>query len=510
MIKRKYIPILLIISLMTTILFSGCSENEAEESPSEKTRTELLREFSELSEVPRISGGDSTEITDYITKRLKKMNIKVTKDDAGNLIAEKPATAEYSDAPTTIIHTNIDMIPKSDPSIIFDPSKDSITPIVNEDSNVITGNHTNLGASSGLGIASTFLILSSATNHGPIKVIYTVNGETDMSGTKNINPDFIDGDYLINLNNNKSGVIETGSAYSSICEVDENIKKHDSNNKYAYVLVADGFVGGDSGEGAKNNQGNPIKFLAEVMALAKAQGLMFEVADMNGGENIQSIPKSATATITVNKYEKGKISSIFSKVKKDYLNEHETSDPDAKLDIIETTVPDSVLTDDSASNLISFLYSLNDGIYNDKSHTTASSNIGSISFSEDNAKIKIFVQGKMEASIQRIIDEHTKIAEISKLTITVDDFIHGFYTAKTSPLATGLEEIYKETFDISTEVAYRPCRSELGFFQEKNSNLSMVSIGPSIINEDSTMESVDLETIDIPATVILTFLANQK
>lgn len=506
--KKKPISILLILAILVLTFATGCDKSDEEQTSSESTRTAILQEFSEISEIPRSSNGDFNRLTKYLTRQIEEMDLTAVTDDAGNIMVEKPGSVGYESAPTTVIHTNLDMIAEHSPSIIFNKDKDPITILVDEELKQINANNTSLGASSGLGIATCLFVLKNSVNSGPIKVVFTVNGETDMSGAKNINPQFLQGDYLINLNNNNSEIIETGSAYSCAIEASEKIKMQKTQNKYSFVLVADGFVGGDAGIGAQNEQGNPIKFLAEVLALAQGEGLMFELNDFNGGDNIYDIPKTATATITVNEYEKGKVSSLFNKVKKDYEKKHAESDPDASLSLIGTTVPDKALSDDNASNLISFLYGLTDGKYNDKSHTTASSNIGTIKITNKKISMGIFSQGKIEASLNRIIKEHEDIAKISNIQINTGDCISGFYSPSTDFLPKEIHNIYNNIIEKNAETQYRPTRTELGFFQGINPDIQIVSIGPTIKYENTINEYASLSTIDIPATVVLAFLTN--
>lgn len=504
--QSKYISIFLVITLITTLILTGCGKSEEEKSTAETTQAAILQEFSNLSEAPRDSDESMSSIKKYIKKRLKDMGISVKSDEAGNLMAEKPATEGYENVPVTILHTNMDMVTVASPSIMFNPEKDGITPLVNEEDKTITGNNTNLGAKSGIGMATAFFVLQNSVNHGPLKVIFTVDGEKDMSGAQNINPEFLNGSYLINLNND-TNVIENGSAYSSILKASEKIKKKNTQNKYSFVLVADGFVGGNSGLGSQNDQGNPIKFLAEVLALAKGEGLMFELNDFCGGENVYDIPQMATATITVNEYEKSKINSIFDNVKKEYLKNHANSDPDAQLNIIETTVPDKALKEVDTGHLISFLYGITDGKYNDKSTTTASSNIGTVNITNNKINMGIFVQGKLDASVGKIAAEHSAIAKISNYTMNPGDFISGFYTSKSAYLPTRINEIYNNTLKETPKLSYRPTRTELGFFQEKNPEIQIISIGPTIRNEGKIEEYVSLPTISTPATAVIEFLS---
>ena len=506
--NKKIISILMIMMLILTGLLTGCQKGNSEPPAQETLRNALLNEFSEISKIPRDTNSDMKSITAFIIKKLKGMGLNPTTDKNGNIIVSKSASKGYENSKTTILHTNIDMLAEYNPSVLFNKEKDPITPLVNEDTERVIGNNTSLGASSGLGMAAAFYILENSTEHGSIRVIFTVDGEKDMSGAQKLSEKYLEGDYLIDLNNNQSGNIETESAYSTILNCSEKIQMNKTQNKYSFVLVADGFKGGDSGFGAQNEQGNPIKFLAQVLAVANGDGLSYELNDFTGGDNPYDIPHTATATITVNEYEKSKINSVFNKVSKTYLKNYSKNEQEAQLKIIETTVPDKALDKKSSGNLISFLYGITDGKYNEKSYTTASSNVGMINIGNKKTNIKIFAQGKYENTLDRIISEHSSLAKISGITIDADHRIKGFSVDGTNELTQKISRIYADELDIQANMSYRPTRSELGFFQEKAHKLQMISLGPSIRQEDTIEEYVELPTIDLPVTAVMKFLSD--
>ncbi len=504
--NKKYISLILIITLIGSALLTSCGKNEEESTVEDEMQMAILKEFTDISAVPRNNGDDMSKVSKYITDRAKALGLKSKTDKAGNIMIEKPASAGYENAPVTVLQSNMDMVVKSSPSIIFDPTKDGITPMINDDTGKITGNHTSLGASSGLGMATMFYVLGSTAEQGKVKAIFTVDGEGNMTGAKNIDAEFLKGEYLINLNNNNTENIETGSAYSSVLSCVEKVEKNDTRNKYSFVLAADGFVGGDSGVGAQKNQGNPIMFLAEVMALTKSEGLTFELNDIESGDKATEIPKCAKAVITLNEYEKNKINTIFNKAKKAYLKEHSESDPNAKLEILETTVPDKALADKDVDSLISFLYSIVDGKYNDNDKVTASSNVGSVNVTDTEIVCEIFAQSKLESALDKMIVDHTQIAKISNMTLNIKDQVDGYNTDKKSYLPSQLSEIYKTDLKIKANMGYRTTRTELGFFKEKSPDLEIVSIGFTDEYQGEITEYAKLDSVDIPACTILKFL----
>ena len=146
--------------------------------------------------MPRESG-QSKAISTYLRSWADSRGYQVIRDRSYNIIIEKPATEGYEDAPLTILHSNMDTISMASEGVLYDPLNDSIVMINDGESLFASG--TSLGADSGIGIATAMYILENAPHHGPLRVIFTANGETSKSGAKGLNDKHLKGASLINL-----------------------------------------------------------------------------------------------------------------------------------------------------------------------------------------------------------------------------------------------------------------------------------------------------------------------
>ena len=65
---------------------------------------------------------------------------------------------------------------------------------------------TTLGADNGIGVAAALAVLEDQKlDHGPLAALFTVEEETGLSGALNIDPAFLNGHYLINLDTEEEG-----------------------------------------------------------------------------------------------------------------------------------------------------------------------------------------------------------------------------------------------------------------------------------------------------------------
>jgi dipeptidase D len=72
---------------------------------------------------------------------------------------------------------------------------------------------TTLGADDGIGIAASLAILASDTiEHGPLECLFTIDEESGMTGALGLQPGFLKGSVLLNLDSEDEGEIFIGCA----------------------------------------------------------------------------------------------------------------------------------------------------------------------------------------------------------------------------------------------------------------------------------------------------------
>ncbi len=195
---KRLIAAVLVLCLCFTAL-TGCDGNEEEAADDAAVQKAILDEFNVISQIPRESGHERA-ISNHLRNWARDNGFEVVRDSSNNVIISKPASPGYENAPTTILQCNMDSKIAVPEGTAFDPLKDSIAVVDNGETLTATG--TSIGADSGIGMATALYILKNAQKHGPIRAVFTSDGETGMTGAEKLKPKYLEGDYLINLDGN--------------------------------------------------------------------------------------------------------------------------------------------------------------------------------------------------------------------------------------------------------------------------------------------------------------------
>ena len=264
---KRFLTGILALSICITML-AGCQNNNTNVSD-ETIRTTVLNDFMKISEIPRVSE-HMNAVSGYLRSWAKENGFRVVRDKFYNIIideprikrlrrraADYPAGAYGYDSRSEIYPAGADYRRCRDIGAgdRFRSAGCGESGYGSGQSSQQRGNTygdgTSLGADDGIGIALAQYILKNAENHGPIRVIFTSNAETSMSGAQNIDPRYLDGKYLINLDWRNDASIGVGSPGISDYRMSRNITWTAPKNTAAYEVSPARLKWRQSGSGSE-------------------------------------------------------------------------------------------------------------------------------------------------------------------------------------------------------------------------------------------------------------------
>ena len=166
--------------------------------------------FDEITAVPRPSKHEE-KIIEYLVDFARKHSLDYSRDDIGNVVIRKPATAGYESKPTVVLQSHVDMVCEQNSDTVHNFDTDPIrTKIVD---GWVKAEGTTLGADCGIGMAAALaLLIDPQVEHGAIEALFTVDEETGLTGAFNLGENMLSGKYLINLDSEDEGEIFIGCA----------------------------------------------------------------------------------------------------------------------------------------------------------------------------------------------------------------------------------------------------------------------------------------------------------
>lgn len=256
----------------------------------------LWRHFAKMSTIPRPSKKEEAIRAFYREYAISK-GLEFKEDAIGNIVIKKSATKGYENSPKIILQGHVDMVCQKRDSSDHNFEKDPIALQIQGE--WLHATDTTLGADNGIGVAASIAILEDETaEHGPIEVLLTVDEEQGMGGVHNIAPNWLEGEYLLNLDSEKEGVCTVGCAGGTDIVISKELHYDHEARGLFYEVGVEGLKGGHSGIDIHKELGNASQLLAELLA-NYAHSSALRLASFAGGTLRNAIPRSAKAVVAI-------------------------------------------------------------------------------------------------------------------------------------------------------------------------------------------------------------------
>jgi len=224
--------------------------------------------FNDILNIPRPSKKEG-KIIAYLLEFGRMHQLETLQDDIGNVLIRKPATKGMEDRQWAVLQCHIDMVCEKNSNKIHDFDKDGIEAYI--EGNWVKANGTTLGADDGIGIAAQLAVLASRDiEHGPLECIFTIDEETGLTGAFGLQPGFLKGSILLNLDSEDEGELFIGCAGGRDTIIKLPIEKIiPDKDKKAIKIIIGGLHGGHSGDDINKGFANANKLLTRVLYAIK-------------------------------------------------------------------------------------------------------------------------------------------------------------------------------------------------------------------------------------------------
>lgn len=459
----------------------------------------LFNYFEDICQVPRPSKKEA-KIRQFLLDFAKKHGLKAKHDEIGNVLISKPASPGRENAPTVILQTHMDMVCEKNSDKIFDFENDAIEPVISD--GWVKANGTTLGADDGIGIAAQLAVLTSREiKHGPVECLITVDEETGLTGAFALQPGFMSGKILLNLDSEDDGEIFIGCAGGLDTMANFRYsKKRAPANSVALKFRILGLLGGHSGDDIHKNRGNAIKILTRFLWNA-ARRFKVQLAEFNGGNLRNAIAREAFAVVSVAENEKKELMTYFNKFAGEIKYEFEKNEPYLRLKSEETDLPGFVLEFDTMEKLLNALYACPHGILEMstrmKGMVETSTNLASVKFLE-NDKIVVTTSQRSELESRKYLAAEMveSVFQLAGAEVTHTDGYPGWTPNPDSEILDIMVKTYKKLFGVKPVVRSIHAGLECGLFLQKYPELDMVSFGPTIKGAHSPDERLNINTTE--------------
>ena len=361
--------------------------------------------FAKICSIPHPSYHEE-QLAEYIVGWAKEKGFHVERDQVGNILIRKPATAGMENRKPVVLQAHLDMVPQKNNDTVHDFTKDPIQPYI--DGEWVKARGTTLGADNGIGMASALAVLADENVvHGPLEVLLTMTEEAGMDGAFGLQGNWLQADILINTDSEEEGEIYMGCAggidFTSNLHLDREAVPAGFET---FKLTLKGLKGGHSGGEIHVGLGNANKLLVRFLA-GHAEELDLRLIDFNGGTLRNAIPREAFATIAVAADKVDVLKSLVNTYQEILKNELAEKEKNLALLLDSVANDKAALIAKSRDTFIRLLNATPNGVIRNsdvaKGVVETSLNVGVVTMTDNNVEIHCLIRSLIDSGKDYVV-----------------------------------------------------------------------------------------------------------
>ncbi|MDR3142533.1 MAG: aminoacyl-histidine dipeptidase [Tannerellaceae bacterium] len=471
----------------------------------------VWRFFHRITQVPRPSKKEG-EIIRYLESFAKEYGVAIKKDKAGNILMSKPATKGYETLPVVVLQSHMDMVCEKNSDKVFDFENDAIQTVI--DGDWLRADGTTLGADNGVGMAAGLAILASNDiEHGPVECLFTVDEETGLTGAKELEPGFMTGRILLNLDSEDEGELFIGCAGGKDTQGVLYYEQIPAPAGLQYFRIdVKGLKGGHSGGDVHKGLGNANKLLIRFLYILQ-KNFDLTLCSIDGGNLRNAIAREANAVIGLKPDDKEEVCAMLNHFIADVENELKHADPDVRITMQSADKPEKCIAPAIVEKLIYAVHACPHGViamsHDIEGLVETSTNLASIKMKDDD-KIVIGTsqRSSIESSKEAIANQVSSVFLLANAEVTQGDGYPGWAPNPDSAILKAAADSYKRLFNKEPKVMAIHAGLECGLFLEKYPYLDMISFGPTLRDVHSPDERIQIHTVGLWWEHLLDLLKN--
>jgi dipeptidase D len=453
--------------------------------------------FEEICKHPRPSKKEE-KIAEYVVSVGKRLGLQTEKDKFGNILIRKPATPGYENRKTVALQGHIDMVCEKNRDVEHDFDNDPIYPYI--DGDWVKAKGTTLGADNGIGVASALAVLESKdVEHGPLECLFTLDEETGLTGASSLKKNWLKADILINMDSEDIGVIFIGCSGGKNTAATFKAKLEKVPRNYSsFELKVAGLKGGHSGLEIQVGRGNAVKILNRAI-WSYSQENNIRLAEINGGNKHNAIPREAFAVVLVPKNDEKKLKKFVAKYNETVKSEYAAVEPDLMVSVEKHSTPEKVMDEKTQKHLVNALYAIPHGVIKMSNDipglVETSTNLAVVETKGKNINIVTSQRSPVYSQNVDITNMVSSVLKLAGAEITYGDGYPGWAPDINSDILKVFKSTFTKMYGKEPEVTAIHAGLECGIIKEKYPEMDMISFGPTMRDVHSPAEKLQISTV---------------
>jgi len=437
------------------------------------------------------------------------LGLEAQTDAAGNVLVRKPASKGREGRRPVVLQGHLDMVCEKNAATRHDFLSDPIKLV--RQGGFIAADGTTLGADNGVAVAANLAVMEDRSlEHGPLELLFTVEEETSLRGAASLDPGFVRGRILLNLDSEDEGVLFVGCAGGQDTAGTWRPRTEDVPEGFAAVAVkVDGLKGGHSGMDIDKGRGNAIKIMAR--ALRELAPLGARLASVAGGDKHNAIPRECHALLWLPRQEAVKAGRLIGDLNAAVRAELAAADPG--LSITAAPAPAAapglgkVLGKDDQEKLLLALAALPHGVTrmsdDIKGLVETSTNLAVVrgggaqgEAREEEWRVTTFQRSSVDSALRDVAASVAAVFELGGAAVESSDAYPGWKPDMGSEVLGIARAAWRDLSGKEPEVTAVHAGLECGVIGEKIPGMDMISFGPTMTGVHSPDEKLRIDTVE--------------
>ena len=457
----------------------------------------LWNNFYSLTQIPRPSG-KKEEIGRFLVEFGQKLGLETLQDETGNVLVRKPATPGMEDRKAVVLQSHMDMVPQKNSNVDHNFEKDPIDAFV--DGEWVRANNTTLGADNGIGVAAAMTILQSTDiPHPAIEMFITVDEETGMFGAFGLQPGFLKGDILINMDSEDEGELYVGCAGG----LDANITFRYSEvevpeGDVAFKLSLTGLKGGHSGVDINLQRANANKLMFRFLKNAVAEHEA-RLCCIEGGNLRNAIPREAFAVVTVPAGNEDDLLETVADFETLFTEEFSGVEEGISFKAERTDRIKGLMPEEIQDDLINAVTACPNGVYRFIPEVPevveTSNNVAIVKSNGETVEVKCLIRSSVESRKEELASMIESTFTLAGAKVEFSGAYPGWKPNLESPILKEMIKVYETNYGKTPKIMIIHAGLECGILGTHYPEMDMISFGPTIRFPHSPDEKVNIETV---------------
>lgn len=456
----------------------------------------LWNHFSDLNAVPRPSKKEERVIA-FMVSFGKKLGLETKLDDIQNVLIKKPATKGFENRKTVVLQSHLDMVHQKNDETVFDFDKEGIQMEI--ENGWIQAKGTTLGADNGIGVAAIMSILSSTDiEHPPIEALFTVDEETGMTGAMELQPNFLSGDILLNLDTEDDDEISIGCAGGIDITANASYAEIQAPKDYlSYEISINGLNGGHSGMDIHKGLGNSNKLLIRILLFLE-ENLEFSLTSFKAGNLRNAIPREGKTVVSIDLKNKELFEKKILEITTILKDEFQIQESNLNIGFTQVDPIKKHTDSQFQKTFIKAISALHNGVFTMNAKipelVETSNNVARIILENGILQVACLTRSFSESGKTNMLNSIKSVFELANYKVTIAGDYPGWEPNPNTEICATLKNTYEDLFKETPNIMACHAGLECGILGTHYPNMEMISFGPTIRGAHSPDEKVNIQS----------------